>query len=116
MTDITHPTDENVAAGDAPADDAHDEHHGPTDRIFILTFFALAVITAVEVLVSYVDIGIAFLPILLGLMVVKFFTVVLVFMHVKYDNKLFGQLFYIGLVLALAVYLITLFTFRFFET
>jgi hypothetical protein len=47
-------------------------------------------------------------------MVVKFFTVVLVFMHVKYDNKIFGRLFYIGLGLASFVYLVALLTFRFF--
>ena len=54
--------------------------------------------------VSYIDIGALFLPVLLGLMVVKFFMVVLYFMHIKFDNKLFGRLFYIGLGLAVFVY------------
>jgi cytochrome c oxidase subunit 4 len=95
-------------------DDAHDGHHGPTDMQFIGIFFFLAAITAVEVVVSYADIGAAFLPVLLGLMVVKFFTVVWYFMHAKFDNPLFGRLFYIGLGLALFVYVGALSTFQFF--
>lgn len=98
------------------AHDEHgaDDHHGPTDKQFVTIFFILAAITAVEVIVSYVDIGAFFLPVLLGLMVVKFFTVVLYFMHIKFDNKLFGRLFYIGLGLAVFVYAAALSTFQFF--
>lgn len=98
-------------------DDGHpgDGTHGPTDRGFITIFLILAAITAVEVAVSYVDIGPLFLPVLLGLMVVKFFTVVWYFMHVRFDNKVFGQLFYIGLGLAVFVYAAALATFHFFS-
>ncbi len=101
---------------DTTTDTGHDEaaHHGPTDKQFVTIFFILATMTAVEVLVSYIDIGPAFLPILLGLMAVKFLTVVLYFMHVKFDHKIFGRLLYIGLALALAVYGATLSTFQFF--
>jgi cytochrome c oxidase subunit IV len=114
MTDIVH-TDADTATDSHAADghDAHD-HHGPTDKQFITVFFILAAITAVEVAVSYLDIGAAFLPVLLALMVVKFFTVVLYFMHVKFDAKIFGQLFYIGLGLAVGVYIAALATFQFF--
>jgi cytochrome c oxidase subunit IV len=59
-------------------------------------------------------IGPLFLPVLLGLMVVKFFTVVLYFMHIKFDNNVFGRLFYIGLGLAVFVYAAALSTFQFF--
>ncbi|WP_395153270.1 cytochrome C oxidase subunit IV family protein [Ilumatobacter sp.] len=98
------------------AHDQHDakEHHGPSDMQFVTIFFILAGITAVEVAVSYIDIGPFFLPVLLGLMVVKFFTVVLYFMHIKFDHKLFGRLFYIGLGLAVFVYAAALSTFQFF--
>ncbi len=92
----------------------HDEHHGPTDAFFIKTALVLAVITALEVAASYVELGVFFLPILIGLMLIKFFAVVLVFMHVKYDRPIFGQLFYIGLALAVGVYLVMLLTFQFF--
>ena len=33
-------------------------------------------------------------------MAIKFFTVILYFMHLKFDNRLFGVLFYIGCSLA----------------
>jgi cytochrome c oxidase subunit 4 len=95
-------------------DEAHDNQHGPTDKQFIGIFFFLAAITAVEVAISYLDIGVAFLPVLLGLMVVKFFTVVWYFMHIRFDNPLFGRLFYIGLGLAVVVYVGMLSTFQFF--
>ncbi len=95
-------------------DDHADEHHGPTDAFFIKTALVLAVITALEVAASYVELGVFFLPILIGLMLIKFFAVVLVFMHVKYDRPIFGQLFYIGLALAVGVYLVMLLTFQFF--
>jgi hypothetical protein len=36
-------------------------------------------------------------------------------MHLKYDSKIFGLMFYIGLGLAVAVYCVFLFTFQFFE-
>ena len=78
---------------------------------------ALAVITAIEVAISYMvdDLGPFFLPLLRGLMLIKFFSVVLFFMHLKFDNRLFSVMFYLGLVLAIAVYMATLFTFEFFS-
>lgn len=126
MTDITHTNDPELIEADATGhtahdgdhrggtdhDDAHD--HGPTNKQFVTIFLILAAITAVEVLVSYLDIGALFLPILLGLMMVKFLTVVLYFMHVKFDNKIFGRVFYVGLTLAIAVYSAVLATFHFF--
>ena len=63
---------------------------------------------------SYIDVGPLFLPALLILMAVKFFTVVSYFMHLKFDNKLFSLLFYTGLVLAVVVYCAALATFHFF--
>ncbi len=123
MTEVTHTTDQHAIAADASGQPVRDgDHHpgdaghGPSDSQFITIFFVLAAITAVEVLVSYVDIGAAFLPVLLALMVLKFFIVVLYFMHVKFDNPIFGRLFYIGLGMALAVYTVTLITFHFFTS
>ena len=48
----------------------------------------LALITAMEVTISYVHIGPLFLPVLLILMAVKFVTVVSYFMHLKFEGKL----------------------------
>ena len=76
---------------------------------------SLMVLTGAEIAVSYMDIGKAQVPLLLVMMAVKFFTVVLYFMHLKYDNVLFKRLFYSGLFLALFVYIVALLTFHFFE-
>jgi cytochrome c oxidase subunit 4 len=48
-------------------------------------------------------------------MLIKFLTVVSLFMHLKYDNKMFSMLFYSGLILAVLVYVAALMTFRFFD-
>jgi cytochrome c oxidase subunit 4 len=95
----------------------HDDQHHWTDLQYIKLALALAVITALEVVLSYTkdDFGVLFLPLLLLMMAVKFFCVVFYFMHLKFDNRLFGMLFYTGLVLAVFVYCVALFTFKFFS-
>ena len=103
----------------APAaehDETHDDDHW-ADLDYIKLAIALAVITAIEVALSYMvdDLGPFFLPLLLGLMLIKFFSVVRFFMHLKFDNRLFSVMFYMGLVLAIGVYMVTLFTFEFFS-
>ena len=105
-------------AHDASADDTHepDDWHGLTDLGYVQVAVALAIITGMEVYASYSDwLGGAFLPILLVLMIVKFFSVVLFFMHLRFDSKIFSALFYAGLFLAAGVYIIALFTFHFFD-
>jgi cytochrome c oxidase subunit 4 len=103
---------------DAIVHGVHDDHPGDhwTDLQFVYLAIALAVITAVEVALSYMvdDLGPLFLPALIILMLVKFFSVVLYFMHLKFDSRLFGLMFYLGLGLAVVVYLVMLFTFKFF--
>jgi cytochrome c oxidase subunit 4 len=96
-------------------DPAHGDHgHGATDFQYVMIAIALAGITALEVLVSYVHIGPLFLPVLLILMAIKFVTVVSFFMHLKFDSKIFSWMFYSGLFLALFVYIVALSTFHFF--
>lgn len=91
-------------------------HEGLSDRQYIVVALILAVITGLEVSLTYIDVGPVFLPALLIMMAIKFFTVVLYFMHIKFDNKLFGWLFYTGLGLAVFVYVVALFTFHFFAS
>ena len=102
----------------APHTDPHD-HPGEhwSDLQFVYLAIALAVITAIEVALSYMvdDLGPVFLPALIILMLVKFFAVVSYFMHLKFDNRLFSVMFYMGLGLALGVYTVALFAFRFFD-
>ena len=85
-----------------------------SDAGYIKIAIILAAITALEVSTYYVDFGPLFLPSLIIMMVVKFFMVVSYFMHLKFDNKLFSLMFYIGLGLALFVYFTALATFKFF--
>lgn len=92
-----------------------DSHqHGLTDAGYVKVALVLAVITGMEVSTYYVDFGALFMPVLLVLMVVKFFTVISYFMHLKFDSGMFKFLFYTGLGLALFVYCVTLATFKFF--
>ena len=61
----------------------------------------LAVLTAVEVAVFYIPAleGVV-VPLLLALSAVKFILVVMFFMHLKFDSRVFSGLFLAGLVLA----------------
>jgi heme/copper-type cytochrome/quinol oxidase subunit 4 len=107
-------TDESVVVHDHE-DHQHDDHgHGYTDWQYVVVAFVLAVITAIEVAVSYLDIGPLFLPTLLVLMAIKFITVVRLFMHLKFDSKIFSWMFFSGLLLALGVYLAMLAAFHMF--
>ena len=92
--------------------DSHD--HGLSDAGYIKIALILAAITALEVSTYYIDFGPLFLPSLLIMMVVKFVMVVSYFMHLKFDNKIFSFLFYVGLALALFCYIVALATFKFF--
>jgi hypothetical protein len=71
------------------------------------------VLTSAEVTLTYLHIGKAFIPILMVLMVIKFLTVVSVFMHLRFEtSKIFGRLFYTGLIAAIVVFTGMLTTFR----
>jgi cytochrome c oxidase subunit 4 len=94
--------------------DGHAAEHGVKDREYVVIALILAALTAIEVSTYYVDFGPLFLPVLLVLMVAKFLIVVSYFMHLKFDDKIFSYMFYSGLVLALAVYIGALATFKFF--
>ena len=52
--------------------------------------------------------------IFIGLTLVKAAYIVMYFMHLKFDSKIFSFLFYTGLGLALFVYIVALATFKFF--
>ena len=92
----------------------HAEHKSTS--YYIVVALILAGLTALETSTYWVDFGPYFMPALLIMMAIKFFMVVLLFMHLKFDNKLFGVLFYAGLFLAVFVYVVALATFHFFES
>ena len=84
---------------------AHPEGHGhPGAKEYLGIAVVLTVITAIEVAVFYVPAMKAFLiPILLTLSAVKFALVVMFYMHLKFDHKLFSWLFVVPMLLAVAV-------------
>ena len=95
---------------------AEHHDHGMSDAGYIKIALILAAITALEVSTYYVDFGPLFMPSLIIMMIVKFVMVVSYFMHLKFDSKIFSAMFYTGLVLAIFVYMVFLFTFQFFRS
>jgi cytochrome c oxidase subunit 4 len=95
----------------------HEEEHAhPSDWAYIKVAVFLAVLTGIEVFTyfeSVLDWGDALIPSLIVLMVIKFYTVVGWFMHLKFDSQLFTRFFVSGLVLAIGVYIAMLLTFQF---
>jgi cytochrome c oxidase subunit 4 len=119
-------TTEHVEHAEA-ADHGHDEHHGhdghvPSDSYFIRIALILALVTALETSTywwgSWFDGNLdrAVVPALLIMMAIKFVMIVSVFMHLKFDSKVFSFMFYTGLVLAIFVYMVFLFTFQYFRS
>ena len=81
-------------------------HHvaHPTPLTYLKVAIILAILTGVEVGVFYIDfLEPVFLPIFLLLSVAKFCLVVMFYMHLKFDSRLFSTLFVGGLLLAIAV-------------
>lgn len=108
----------STAATETPhghGDPAHEGRPHPSDIFYVKIALALAAMTALEVSTYFWHFGKVFLPLLLVLMSVKFLMVVLFFMHARYDAKVFGRLFWTGLVLAVAVYIAVLTTFHFWK-
>jgi cytochrome c oxidase subunit 4 len=93
-----------------PEPDAHDaahqeKHPGPLEYAQI--GFILAVVTAVEVALYYIDMSHDLLvTVLIVLSLAKFTLVVLWFMHLKFDSRLFSVLFFGGMALTMSVFLV----------
>ena len=109
MADHTHPT--------TPAADHHGmgvEHAHPTWSTYWKVATILTLITAVEVWVYYIPSFVAsrfFVPSLLIMSAVKFATVVMFYMHLKYDHKLFRALFTGPLTIAILTLIVLMFLF-----
>lgn len=97
------------------ASDAHvtETHGSPLNpRQYIIIGLILTVITAVELVASYQDLGSLLVPILLILSAVKFVIVVALFMHLKFESRLFTWMFLFGLVLGGAILIALVVLFR----
>ncbi len=99
---------------------AHDPalEHGSSDRTYVMVAIFLAVMTALEVSVSYTKdaLGPFHDWLLIVLMAIKFFVVCFYFMHLKNDPKMCQRVFFFGLGIASVVYVMMLGTFHFWAT
>ena len=96
------------------AHDSHDVEHGGGDATYVWVAVFLAVLTGIEVALSYVK-GARPLPELglITVMIIKFVTVALYFMHLKYDPKMCRRVFGFGMAVAVLIYCGVLATFHF---
>jgi cytochrome c oxidase subunit 4 len=113
----------------APPQDTHDSPHGashvdhatlgevhehPNWGTYKWVALILTVITVIEVWVYYIPAFVAsrlFVPSLLIMSAVKFAIVVMFYMHLKYDHKLFRALFTGPLTIAILTMIVLLFLF-----
>ena len=92
-------------AGHAAAlhDDSHDH---PGEMVYIKIAAILAAVTAIEVVIYYIEaLEDILVPALLLMSAGKFIAVVGYFMHLKFDDKRFTWVFVAGLVIAFSVFL-----------
>ena len=78
----------------------------PEPMTYFKVAMALVFLTALEILVFYFDwLGYGIIPVLAVLSIGKFAIVVMYYMHLKFDSKLFTYVFMAGLILAVVVIL-----------
>ena len=90
-------------------------HAHPNGATYLKVATILTIITVIEVWAYYVPVLVAsslFVPALLLLSAAKFAIVVLFYMHLKYDHRLFQALFSGPLVIAMATIMALLFLFQ----
>ncbi len=108
---MTATPDEAEAHAHAPH---ADEHSHPTWHTYKWIALILTVITVAEVWAYYIPSFVAsraFVPLLLAMSALKFAIVVMFYMHLKYDHKLFRVLFTGPLIIASLTLVALLFLF-----
>ena len=106
----THDGHGNQGAS-APAVISH-----PSPSKYLAIAAILAIITAIEVALFYIEAVLPVLvPVLLILSAAKFAMVAMFYMHLKFDHKLFSTLFLTGLFLAIGVTFALMALFRWFH-
>jgi cytochrome c oxidase subunit 4 len=102
------------APGAAAASGEHEEHEHPSWKQYKWVALILLVITIVEVWVYYTPFSKSpyFNPFLIMMSAVKFGIVVQMYMHLKYDHKLFRALFFGPLFIAMFTVTALLFLFH----
>lgn len=84
----------------------HAEHVHPSAATYVKIGVVLAILTGLEVAAWYIPMAVLALTlILIALSIAKFALVVMFYMHLKFDHRLFAGMFVWGIVLALSVIL-----------
>ena len=92
-------------------DGSHGAQHArhPTFRQYVMVAIILFVITIIEFVLIWGragiedDLGASKIPLLVGLSAIKFAIVIMFYMHLKFESRLFTAVFLAGLALAFAV-------------
>ena len=95
----------------------HSDQIHVTNRTYVLIAVILAILTAIEVMVFYIEaMAPVLLPTLLVLMIVKFALVAMFFMHLKFDSRILSAVFAWGIFIAVSIILALLAVFGKFST
>lgn len=90
-------------------DPVSDHGHHPSPRKYVFIGVVLAIVTAIEVAFSYMNMSDTILVTSLLIMaLVKFVMVASWFMHLKFDSRIFKYLFVTGIITALLVFTVVL--------
>jgi cytochrome c oxidase subunit 4 len=85
----------------------------PSPKEYVRIAIILAVVTAAEVGVYYLELSRGLLiPLLFGFSAIKFALVVLWFMHLRFDSRTYARFFLLGLAGAVTLYTVVLISFR----
>lgn len=93
---------------------AETHHPHPTPKQYVQIALLLGVLTAIEVLLYYVEVGFESVgtqvtaPLLIILALIKFFIVVGWYMHLRFEDALLSKFFSGGAILAFVLYVATL--------
>jgi cytochrome c oxidase subunit 4 len=80
------------------------------DRPYLAVFIALAVLTVLELGVTYFNLP--RIPLLVPLALIKASLVAMFYMHLKYDRKVFSMLFIFGLIFGILLIFSLIFLFQ----
>jgi cytochrome c oxidase subunit IV len=85
----------------------------PSPKEYVRIALILAVVTALEIAVYYLDISHGLLiPLLFLFAFIKFSLVVMWFMHLRFDSRTYARFFLLGLAGAVTLYIAVLLMFR----
>jgi cytochrome c oxidase subunit IV len=85
------------------SDDSKIEPKKSSRSTYIAVFIALAVLTAIEVTVTYLPIP--RIPVLIPLALIKAGLVALFYMHLRFDRKVFSVVFVMGILMGVGLIL-----------